>query len=64
MLMAKAREWIGCRRKIRHKNRNAARRAASKAAAKYRATGLTVYHCAYCNGWHLTKTKLRPAVRA
>ena len=46
--------YLACRRKTRYRNKTTALRVARKRMAMG-VPYLRVYHCPYCNGWHLTK---------
>ncbi len=45
-----------CTDKIRHPSEATARRVAGQQSAR-RNVPMYVYHCPYCAGWHLTRTK-------
>ena len=48
-----ARRHRGCEKKNRYASRTEAE-AAIASCADWGTTGLSCYHCPYCNGWHLT----------
>ncbi|HMQ95996.1 MAG TPA: hypothetical protein PKD19_02135 [Candidatus Saccharibacteria bacterium] len=47
-----------CTSKRRFSNQQAAEREAEALSLSNFQTDLTIYHCEYCRGWHLTKQSL------